>query len=228
MTSNPPSEPFIVKQQALIPVRLFTNIGYVALVGCATIAAMIYYSMTILWPTIIGTTFSTDIHTIGCQSSVVGGGVHLGRVLGGFALSYIPKDKHQAIIASCPAFAFVASLSPISKGNHAAFIVLGVPDCTAIGFVDNITFPVTLVVEPHDIGHVSRVLSSIRTCGGATDQALYVSVLQNKIAVYLPEYATPAVLSASPPSSSLPALLGGIATDNFSNASCVIQRSFRP
>ncbi|KAH8747701.1 hypothetical protein BGZ57DRAFT_916542 [Hyaloscypha finlandica] len=41
-------ESFIVKQQARIPVRIFTNIGYVAVVAFATIAAMICYSMTIL------------------------------------------------------------------------------------------------------------------------------------------------------------------------------------
>jgi hypothetical protein len=101
-------------------------------------------------------------------------------------------------------------------GNHAVFIVLGLLGCTAIGFV-----PVTLVVEPHDIGLVSEVLSSIQACGRATAQALYVSVLQNKIAVYLPEYATLAALSASLPPSSLPALFGGIATGNFSNAPSV-------
>ena len=101
-------------------------------------------------------------------------------------------------------------------GNYAVFIVLGVLGCTAIGFV-----PATLVIEPHDIGLVSGVLNSIQACGKAIAQALCVSVLQNKIAVYLPEYATPAALSASLPPWSLPALFGGIATGNFSNAPSV-------
>jgi hypothetical protein len=197
------------------------ELGYLAVVACATMAATICYSMTILWTTVIGTTYSTDVHTMGWQSTVVGGGVLLGRVLGGFALSYIPKVKYQTIIASYLAFTFVAYLSPISRGNHSVFIVLGVLGCTAIGFVDNITFPVTLVVELHDIGLFSGVLSSIRACGGATAQELYVPVLQNKIAVYLPEYATPAALSASLQSSSLSALFCGIATGNFSNAPSV-------
>jgi len=49
-----------------------------AVVACATIEAMVYYSMTLLWPTIIGTVYSTDVLTIGWQSSVVGGGILLG------------------------------------------------------------------------------------------------------------------------------------------------------
>jgi hypothetical protein len=211
-------EAFLVKQNALIPVRLFRNIGYVAVVACATIAAMIYYSMTILWPTVIGTVYSADILTIGWQSSVVGGGILLGQIMGRFALSYIPKVKYHTIITSCLAFAFVTSLSSISQNNHAAFIALGVLGCAATGFVDDITFPgVTLVVEPQDIGLASGILGSIRACGGAVAQALHVSVLQNNIGIYLPEYVTPAALSAGLPSSSLPALFDGITAGSFSD-----------
>jgi len=59
------TEAYFVKHTALIPPRLFRNIGYVAIVACATIGAMVYYSMTVLWPTIIGTVYSTDVMTIG-------------------------------------------------------------------------------------------------------------------------------------------------------------------
>jgi hypothetical protein len=210
-------EAFLVKQNALIPVRLCRNIGYVAVVACATIAAMIYYSMTILWPTIIGTVYSAEILTIGWQTSV-GGGILLGQIMGGFALSYIPKVKYHTIITSCLAFAFITSLSSISQNNHAAFIALSVLGCAAIGFVDDITFPgVTLVIEPQDIGLASGILGSIRACGGAVAQALHVSVLQNNIGIYLPEYVTPAALSAGLPSSSLPALFDGITAGSFSD-----------
>jgi hypothetical protein len=109
---------------------------------------------------------------------------------------------------------------------HAAFIVLGVFACPLVSFVDNITFPsVTLVVEPQDIGLASGVLGSIRACGGAVAQGIYVSVLLNKLAVYLPEFVSPTVLSAGLPSSSLPALFAGITTGNFSDVP--MRRSFR-
>lgn len=68
-----------------MPLRLFRNVGYVAIVMVATIAAMVYYrygissdlllcyahrfhSLTVLWPTIIGTVYTTDIIKIGWQS----------------------------------------------------------------------------------------------------------------------------------------------------------------
>jgi hypothetical protein len=172
--------------------------------------------MTILWPTIVGTVYTTDVLKIGWQSSVVGGGVLLGQCLGGFAISYVPKVKWQTITASCLAFAFVTSLSSISENGHAALIVLGVFATVSIGFVENITFPgVTLVIEPQDIGLATGVLGSIRACGGSIAQALYVSVLNNKITEYLPAYVAPAAVSAGLPEASLPDLFAGITLGNF-------------
>jgi hypothetical protein len=180
---------------------------------------MIYYSMTVLWPTIIGTVYTTNVLAIGWQSSVVGGGVLLGQTLGGLAISFVPKVKYQTVIAACLSFAFVSSLSSISQGDsgHSAFIALGVLACVSIGFVDNITFPgVTLVIEPQDIGLATGVLGSIRAAGGAIAQALYVSVLDNKIAAYLPANVAPAAVKAGLPESSLPQLFAGITAGNFS------------
>lgn len=160
---------------------------------------MVYYSMTVLWPTIIGTVYTTNVMTIGWQSSVVGGGVLCGQAIGGIFISYVPKVKYQTIIASVLAMAFVSSLASISQNGHAAVIAFGVLGCVAIGFVDNITFPgVTLVIEPQDIGLATGVLGSIRAAGGAIAQALYVSVLDNKIKTYLPAYVAPAVLAPGP------------------------------
>ncbi|RDW83435.1 fungal trichothecene efflux pump [Coleophoma crateriformis] len=201
---------------ALIPPRLFKNVGYVAVVACATIGAMVYYSMTILWPTIIGTVYTTDVKAIGWQSSVVGGGILLGQVCGGFALSYIPKVKWQTVIMACLALAFSASLTTVAPGNHSTFIALGVLACWAIGYIDNITFPgVTLVIEPQDIGLATGVLGSIRALGGAVAQALYVSILTNKVSHYLPEYVTPAALNAGLPASSLTSLYAGLTAGSF-------------
>ena len=200
----------------LIPPRLFKSVEYIAVVTCATVGAMIYYSMTVLWPTIIGTVYTTNVVTIGWQSSVVGGGILLGQAMGGIAISYVPKVKIQTVIASILAMTFVSSLASISESQHANFIAFGVLGCVAIGYVDNITFPgVTLVIEPQDIGLATGVLGSIRAAGGAIAQALYVSVLDNKVAAYLPEYVAPAAIKAGLPSSSLPALFAGIAAGNL-------------
>lgn len=69
----------------------------------------------------------------------------------------------------------------------------------------------TLLWESQDIGLATGVLGSIRAIGGAVAQTIYVSILQNKLTVNLPKYVGPAAVSAGLPSSSIPALLAGMA-----------------
>jgi hypothetical protein len=201
-----------------MPPRLFTDIGYVAIVVAACIGAMVYYSMTIVWPTLIGTVYTPDVIEIGWQSSVVGGGVLLGQLVGGIALSYLPKVKLQCIILAVLTTAFVGSLAALGPDTHTFVITMGTLGCFVIGWIDNITFPgVTLVIAPQDIGLATGVLGSIRALGGAVAQALYVSILTNKATIYIPKYVVPAATGAGLPASSLPSLFQGITLGNFSS-----------
>jgi len=199
-----------------MPPRIFKNIEYVAVVMVAAIAAMVYYSMTVLWPTIVGTVYTTNVMSIGWQSSVIGGGTLLGQSVSGFAISYVPKTKIQTVTAATLAAIFIASLASISPDMHAGFIALGVLATFCIGYVDNITFPgVTMLVEAQDIGLATGALGSIRAMGGAIAQALYVSILQTKVAQYLPANVSPAATQAGLPQSSLPALFTAITAGNL-------------
>jgi hypothetical protein len=200
-----------------MPTRLFRNVGYVALIMVAGIAAMVYYSMTVLWPTIITTVYTPDSVKVGLQSSVIGGGILLGQVFGGFAISYMPKVKWQVIICSAAAAAFVGALASISADHWARTIAFGVLGTFFIGWIDNITFPgVTLLWEAQDIGLATGILGSIRAVFGAVAQSLYVTLLTNKLGTNLPKFVSPAALNAGLPESSLPALFAGITTGNFS------------
>lgn len=205
------TEAYFCRVQPLMPPRMFRNIGFDAVIACATIASMVYYSMTVLWPTILQTVFAASVTQVGWQSSVVGGGVLLGQTLGGMGLSYVPRIKIQCIIAAALMLAFFAALSAIEPDRLAMTIALGVLGCTAVGYLENVTFPgVTLLWEPQDIGLATGILGSIRGLGGAVAQALYSSIYSNKLGDYMPRYVTPAATEAGLPESSLPALFTGI------------------
>ncbi|CAM1501313.1 Fc.00g104750.m01.CDS01 [Cosmosporella sp. VM-42] len=210
-------EGFFCKTQPLMPPRMFKKIGFVAIIAIATIASMVYYSLTVLWPTIISAIYTTNVKAIGWQSSVVGGGVLLGQCIAGFCISYVPKVKYQCIIASILVFAFMTSLTSISEDRWAATIALGTVVCTAVGFVENISFPgVTLIWEAQDIGLATGILGSIRGFGGAIAQALYVSVLNNELTKKIPAKVIPAAVDAGLPESSVQGLLAGVAAGDFS------------
>ena len=204
-------EQYIFKGQALMPPRLFKNTEYVGIVGVATVGAMVYYGLTVLWPTVLGSIYTTDSIQIGLASSVVGGGILLGQLFGGFALSYIPKVKWQLIILSIMATAFLGAEAGLQINGYATFITLGVLSTFVIGWVDNITFPgVTLLYEAQDIGLATGALGSIRGVGGAVAQTVYVSILTNKLTANLPKYVVPAATGAGLPAADLPALFAGI------------------
>ena len=204
-------EAYLCPVQPLMPPRMFRNVGFVAIIVVAAVGAMVYYSMTVLWPTIISSVYTTDSMSIGLQSSVVGGGVLLGQCLSGFAISYVPKVKIQAIVASIFVCAFVGSLASLNKDHWAEFIAFGVIATVSVGYVDNITFPgVTLLWEPQDIGLATGVLGSIRGLGGAVAQALYVSVFTSRLTTNIPKYVGPAAVEAGWPEARLTELLGGL------------------
>lgn len=109
-----------------MPPRMFRNVGFVGIVAVGTIGAMVYFSLTVLWPQIIGTIYTDDSMQIGWQSSVVGGGMLLGQTMGGFCLSYVPRVKRQCVIAAALALCFSTSLTTISPDRWAATIALGI------------------------------------------------------------------------------------------------------
>ncbi|CAM1501738.1 Fc.00g037220.m01.CDS01 [Cosmosporella sp. VM-42] len=211
-------EGFFCHVQPLMPPRVFKNIGYVAIVVIATVASMIYYSLTILWPTIIQTIYTTDVLKIGWQSSVVGGGVLLGQAISGIAISYVPKLKYQCIAAAITVLTFVTAMSSLSQNRWANTIAFGTIACTAVGYIENVAMPgVTLLWEPQDIGLATGVLGSIRALGGAVAQALYVSVLNNELTKNIPKFVTPAATESGLPADSLPSLFAGITAGSFTD-----------
>ncbi|KAG8161826.1 hypothetical protein KVR01_008813 [Diaporthe batatas] len=210
-------EGYFCRVQPLMPPRMFRNVGFVAIIAIAVVGAMVYFSLTVLWPTIIGSLYTADSMQIGWQSSVVGGGMLLGQTMGGFCISYVPKVKWQVIIASALAFAFATSLTTISPDRWSATIALGILLLISVGFVENISFPgVTLVWEAQDIGLATGVLGSIRSLGGSIATALYSSVLANELDKNLPKYVVPAATDAGLPESSVESLLAALTAGDFS------------
>jgi hypothetical protein len=52
----------------LIPMRLFKKVEYDANVACASLAAIVYYANSIIWPTMVSSLFTTDVTEIGWLS----------------------------------------------------------------------------------------------------------------------------------------------------------------
>ncbi|PVH95769.1 fungal trichothecene efflux pump [Periconia macrospinosa] len=201
----------------LIPMKLFKNVEYDAIVACASLAAVVYYANTVIWPTMIGALFTTDVKRTGWLSCAVGGGLLIGQILGGAGVRYLPRMKIQMTVASTITVAFVAAIAASKASTEnmtTAFLLVGT---IGAGYVENLTLSTTAYLwDPADMGLVTGVMGAIRTAISAIATSMYSSILTTESSKYIPQYVTPAALGAGLPESSLPSLFGGITAANFS------------
>ena len=61
-------ESYTTLDYPLIPMYLFRKIKYDATVACASICAMVYYSMTVIWPSMIANLYTTNVEEVGWLS----------------------------------------------------------------------------------------------------------------------------------------------------------------
>ncbi|EME83053.1 uncharacterized protein MYCFIDRAFT_80615 [Pseudocercospora fijiensis CIRAD86] len=202
----------------LMPMVLFKNLKYDAIVACASIGAMVYYAGTVIWPTMAGALFTTSVSRVGWLSCAVGGGLLLGQIAAGIGVRYIPRMKIQMTVAGVIMMAFIAAMAsatPESEARTTVFLLIGT---AAAGYVENLTLStMALVWEPDDIGLVAGVLGAIRTAAGALATSMYSSILSTELAKYLPRHVGPAAVEAGLPENSVPALLAAVGTGVFTS-----------
>ncbi|KAH3987503.1 hypothetical protein HBH98_024900 [Parastagonospora nodorum] len=201
----------------LIPMRLFKNIPYDANVACASLAAIVYYANSIIWPTMVSSLFTTDVTEIGWLSCAVGGGLLLGQILGGAGVRYVPRMKIQMTVAAVITTAFVAAVAASNANTRNQTTGLLLIGTIAAGYIENLTLSSTAYLwDPADMGLVTGVMGAIRTGLSAIATSMYSSILATESAKYIPQKVIPAVTALGLPSSSLPSLLQSIALGDFS------------
>ncbi|KEF56729.1 uncharacterized protein A1O9_06919 [Exophiala aquamarina CBS 119918] len=218
-------EGFTTAETIYIPMKLFRNIPYDALVVCAAIGAMIYYSSIVMWPTLIQAIwYQNDTRMVGYYSCFVGGGLITGQILGGLGHKYIPRTRIQMVVSSCVMVGFIgamASSTPESLHRSCAFIFLGT---VGAGYVESLSLSsIALVWDASDFGLVASVMGCIRTAAGAIATSIYPNILTNEFKKYLPRYVSEATLNKGLPADSLPALLEALTTGNFSTVPGITQ-----
>ncbi|KAF3037135.1 hypothetical protein E8E12_008141 [Didymella heteroderae] len=211
-------EAYAGHQDPLIPMRLFRSIRYNANVVCASLGGVVYYANSIVWPSMIGSLFTSDVSKTGWLSCAVGGGLLLGQILGGAGVRCLPRMKFQMIVAGVVATTFTAAVAASDASTETrttAFILIGT---IGAGYVENLTLSSTAYLwDPADMGLVTGVLGAIRTAVSAIATSMYSSILATEASKYLPQKVTPSAVIAGLPSSSLPALLEGVRTGNLTS-----------
>ncbi|KIW02319.1 uncharacterized protein PV09_06465 [Verruconis gallopava] len=184
----------------LIPVKVFRSKDFLALCGTGSVATMTYYSMNLLWPTMVTALFTTDIILVGWYSCVLGGGVALGQIFASVTMRLFgrPLKVHWQIrLAAIGMAAFVASMASVTASRLNLALVLMSLASFSVGYVELISLVlVPFTAPPGDIGLASGFQSTVRGNMGTIATAIYSTVLANRNAVNIPKEVASAVIRA--------------------------------
>ena len=201
-----------IPEDPLIPLKLMRNLECMMFVVVACIGGMIYYSMTVLWPTIISTLYTPSEVYDGWLSMSVGGSNAFGTIVCSYTFAALGRVRYQLIAALVLMTAFVGAMSSTtqySKNRSISFAVIGT---FFGGWTEGLcNASVSFTVNPEDIGLAVGVLSGMRVMVGGIATAIYNSILANKSQEYNDKYIPRAVTAAGLPLSSLDSLFASIA-----------------
>ena len=98
----------------IIPVEFFKNRGYMALVCCATVASMFYYSAVLLWPQQVAALYTTDITYGGWLSCTVSAATALGQIVSGAIVRWGGNVRYWLILSAFAMVGFVSALAALT------------------------------------------------------------------------------------------------------------------
>lgn len=108
----------------------------------------------------------------------------------------------------CAFVSALACLTPEKKNLGVAFTLLGP---FFVGFIELASLSLApLFCEASDIGVASGLLASIRSAGGSVSVAIYVAILNNRLADTLPANIGPAAIAAGLPSEQLSTVVNAV------------------
>lgn len=169
--------------------------------------SMFYYSLTVIWPQMITSLYTTDQIMIGLMSGTVGGSIAFGQVVGGATVrfGFGHWQLRAAAILMC---AFIGGMAAADASTRTMAIVFCCLGAFAVGIVEVIgIIAVPFTVPPQDLGLASGLLGSMRSTLGSVALAIFTSILSTRKASEIPPRLHTLAELDSLPASSITALL---------------------
>ncbi|PGH10485.1 hypothetical protein AJ80_07528 [Polytolypa hystricis UAMH7299] len=212
-------EAYMPQKYPLVPMMLFKNGRYMALVGVASVGTMFYYSLTVIWPQMISSLYTTDNIIIGLMSGTIGGGTAFGQAIGGFTARW-GWGQWQLRAAAMGMCAFIGAMASCNASTQTAAITFSTLGAFAVGYVEVIPIiAVPFAVAPGDLGLASGLLGSCRAALGSVATAVFTSVLTTRKTEEIPPRMTNIAAEDDLPESSVAALINAGMAGSISSIS---------
>ncbi|KAK2030376.1 MFS general substrate transporter [Colletotrichum zoysiae] len=194
--------------QPLVPLAMFRNTGWVAVLLTLSMAASMYYAFSIVFPSQVAVLYSSESEVNqGWLKCVITAPPLLGQIIAGLLATRIGKIKWQLVITATVGAAFYAGMSTacVNTHNRDTVVTLLVVGGFALGWVDALCLAsLSVTLEKQSlIGTGVGIATSLRTFISTCSAAIFNTVLNNRLATTVPQLVPPAVTEAGLPAASV-------------------------
>jgi hypothetical protein len=180
---------------------------------------MSFYATAVLWPTQVQVLYAQKLFDIGWYSGATGfGGLLLGPLIG-YLIVKLLHVRFQLwfyvfavlLISGCQAI--------VTPSSHVSSTVLAILLFVAVAGVNIASLTYVQVAVKHEfIGIATGITTCSRSVGGAVGQAIYTTILQNKLTSNLkPDVAIPLIKAGVAPAS-VPGVLEALLTGDTTSS----------
>ncbi|CAK7237100.1 hypothetical protein SBRCBS47491_009862 [Sporothrix bragantina] len=213
-------EAYMPIQEPLVPMHIFRNKGWTASTVLLSVGASVYYAFSIVWPQMASTVYGASGMRLGWMSCIVPGAITLGQITGGVLAKWIGHTKYQTMFVITTGGALLAAVAAASPDNVNIAIGLLICGCFFIGWNESVTlvFAGMCLTDQKEIGTAVGLAGSVRSAISTLATTIYTVVLSNRLKSTISNIVVPAILAAGLLSSSVKALLAGLAAGGDGSA----------
>ncbi|ROT38299.1 MFS general substrate transporter [Sodiomyces alkalinus F11] len=204
-------EAFAKLEAPMIPIHLFQNGAWVALVFLCALSASVYYAFSIVWPQMVFGLYTDDLYYGGWLACLVGAGTNIGQMLSSLG-RHIGKQKWQLVFSMIVSTATLGAAACVTTTNKNVVAGLMTVGCFFTGYLDSIGLAMVgiCIQDQRDIGSAVGIAGTVRGGVATIATAIYSSILANELAKNIPAMVGPAAVESGLPESSVPAFLAGM------------------
>ncbi|KAF2429035.1 MFS general substrate transporter [Tothia fuscella] len=206
-------EAFAKLEEPLMPPHLFKSLRWIASLLLVSIAAGVYYAFAIIWPSQVAILYGNgNILWVGLVSSLLSIGIVTGQVVGGLVARRIGHTQMQSIVIFLLGGTFLACMAVSTPDNSKTIMALLFLGAFFVGWVETIalTNATLLVHDQREIGIAGSLATTARAFISAILQAVYTTILSNRLPVTIAAQVPSALVAVGLPASSIPQFLAAL------------------
>ncbi|KAK2752229.1 trichothecene efflux pump [Colletotrichum kahawae] len=202
--------------QPLVPLGMFSNTGWVAVLLTLSMAASMYYAFSIVFPTQVVVLYSLESEVNqGWLKCVITAPPLVGQIIASLLATRIGNIKWQLVSTATIGAALYAATACVNTHNRDTVVALLAAGGFALGWVDALCLSsLSVTLEDQSvIGTGVGIATSLRTFISTCSAAIFTTVLNNRLASTVPQLVPPALMEAGLPAASVPEFLRLLSVD---------------